>query len=340
MFDLPNADFDNVESLYFPESLPLKFLPYYSVTPVARNWCFRSERFRVLTEEFKTPREAVSRPGVLFVAIAHCMHTKLSVHNHALAYYDVGAEKLHIGARPEALGIHWSEFKTFKKSRNGPDDIHRVLLFSLDSGELKDGTACESTASEYAPVMDGLNYRLHWREMNKTREERTRHADIKIAVAIMRLRYSKNYFCDDACTPAQVAAELKALQDMEDAYPSVVEYAYIEQWDELGGILGPSEVCGLLLDFHLTRIVKYFSADQALLLKTCVETPSFKLKLPRWKLPVLDAVMPAAHRALMWPDSARCGWVTVCIQLALACKEQEEDGAGCDTASVAKLRVA
>lgn len=340
----------------------LVFMPYYSVTPANRpGWETRGTRFFDFSRVYATPQEAVL-PGARFVAVvfpanklkSYCYRgfgsgyywnhvpPQCSSRDCVLAYYDVDAGQLHVGANPEHLGIFWTNLSQFTASRDGPDDLHRVLLLSLEAGDLEDwdDTASHSHIHEAASWLDGLLHRLAAGgppAAAQSASERAWTANILLAVAILRLQYTEMYLLVDGCCPVWVEAEITMLQEMEDTFPETMAEAYAEHWLQLSNGLVFSEACLPLISFHLERIVCHFGTEDIALLDTFERRDPdaeydddaadiFSHLLDEELLPL---AVEALKKTVRWTNSARCIWVTCCVQLNLAAGEQEEQERQC-----------
>ena len=165
----------------------LEFCPYSSITlvkPKSRNWCSWEDR-GVPEARFPTLEEALL-PGVVIVAAVERYSD--TPHSCPLAYYDVQARQLHIGATPASLGIVPTDLDCFKKDGSGIDDRARVLLFGLEKDTLDDYFACR--APDSLPCMEGVYRRLH-NKSEQTKAERAHNFDVFVQIAGMRLRHTQ-----------------------------------------------------------------------------------------------------------------------------------------------------
>lgn len=165
----------------------LEFCPYSSITlvkPTSRDW-FSWEDRGVPEARFPTLEEALL-PGVVIVAAVERYSD--TPHSCALAYYDVQARQLHIGATPASLGIVPTDLDCFKKDGSGIDDQARVLLFGLEKDTLDDYFACRGPDS--LPCMEGVYRRLH-NKSEQTKAERAHNFNVFVEIAGMRLRHTQ-----------------------------------------------------------------------------------------------------------------------------------------------------
>ena len=158
--------------------------------PRSRVWYSWEDR-GVPEARFPTLEEALL-PGVVIVAVVgpeKPAHGKtLEPHSYALAYYDVQARRLHIGATPASLGIVPTDLDCFKKDGSGIDDQARVMLFGLEEDTLGDYFACR--APDNLPCMEGVDRRLHSKS-EQTKAERARNFDVFVELAGMRLKHTQ-----------------------------------------------------------------------------------------------------------------------------------------------------
>ena len=343
----PDA-FDSISSLVFPstntscrygpgscdERLRLKFRPYYKHVVMADSVFERNSAY------YTTLCEAVL-PGVPVVAIFRHVDAVMrpfitSIHDSALGYYDVRKQTLHIGTEPEDLGIVQSELKDFRKARNGEDDTALVLLFNVC--DMFDDNV-PANASLYTTTMEGLYHRMHVNFAAQSTGERAANFDAWARLASQRLDFttevSEDPFTtikkdgadedDDEPEVTRVELELETLRHMEDLWPRAVDEAYCKQWASIALSEGENSLCAAdtcpdLAEHHLERLVPYMSAEGVSELEKRVKMPC----APKvGKLPFAEALYPMALAACKWPSSARCTWITACVQGALACKAEE-----------------
>ena len=128
-----------------------------------------------------------------------------------------------------------------------------------------------------------------------------------------------------------VAAEVQSLTAMEALWPEAVYVAYKKYWGYLALEVLDSESCNALISFHFERMVQHLSAAEVFELERCVSDGT-KSKT----LPFARELYPRVLQTVRWPSSARCVFLTGCIQLNLACKREEEDKARQCTAGARK----
>ena len=130
----------------------------------------------------------------------------------------------------------------------------------------------------------------------------------------------RQYYEDGDCTSEMVEAEVQSLTAMEALWPEAVYDAYKKYWVYLALEVLDSESCDALISFHFERMVQHLSTAEVFELERCVSDGT-KSKT----LPFARELYPRVLQTVRWPSSARCVWLTSCIQLNLACKREEEE---------------
>ena len=279
-------------------------------------------------------------PGVLVVAIyVKPQNFEPYLHEEALAYYDAEAQELHIGARPEDVGVSVSDLTDFKEAGDGADDTARVILLDFDDcGEV---FGCpEATPPGYKSAQAGLHARMHADYATQSSEERAHNAGLFTALIERSLDYSEN-IDDDEFTAENLKAELDNLHDLEALWPNAFNAAYANRVRDreskvypigLGSVFKPYfdfDTREPILTFHVEHLAPFLNAEDVARVQTrFAYTPDD----PTHEREIFEPVYERFREHFAWPSSKRCSWIVACLQLGFSAEEEAQAQAQAQTA--------
>ena len=299
--------------------------------------CLGANKLSVYGDDYYCRLVDALLPGVLVVAIyvnVKPQNFESYFHEEALAYYDAEAQELHIGARPEDVGVSVSDLTDFKEAGDGADDTARVILLDFDDcGEV---FGCpEATPPGYKSAQAGLHARMHADYATQSSEERAHNAGLFTALVERSLGYSEN-IDDDEFAAENLKAELNNLHDLEALWPDAFNAAYANKVQGrerkvypigLGSVFKPYfdfDTREPVLTFHVEHLAPFLNAEDVARVQTrSAYTPDD---------PTHEPVYERFREHFAWPSSIRCSWIVACLQLGLSAEAEAEAEAEAQTA--------
>ena len=326
-------DFCSVAGLF--KGSEVSYLRYYRVNLVNPQRYTWGNNLLFGDETFSSLADAVA-PGVVVVAVVVPPGKKVygsyvdtdSVHDDdlALAYYDVEAEKLYVGASADALGIHDTYLNEFSERGDGRDDCARVLRIPLDEwSDIFD--SFPGNDSEFR----GLHRRMFQLYETQSPGERAHNIQVWAALVDARFSLSDKIGDDDV---EELEKELKALEGIEALWPEAFAVAYSSFSVKAGGgrvsifrHFPAYDTRDPLRAFHLSRVAPFLNAEDKELVMTTQHLD---------KVDETTAVACAELRAIItWPVSARCTFIVACLQLGFMAAESRREDEDEDEAATA-----
>ena len=216
-----------------------------------------------------------------------------------LGYYDVTAGRLYLGdcdADRREMGIVFTDMRGF--ATHGVENTARVLCIDMhEYPEIDEET------------MRGLYRRLH--RGYDVQEDFEKARNRAAWVYLLRKCVDRSECVGDNID--DLRAELRTLQGLEDLWPDAFEDVYVLQGRSCGFFHRGTfqlEDREPLRSFHLEHAVPFFTKADILYLRKYATVP-----------------VCAKALELLWPGSARCAWVTCCVQGAVLCGKEEEAAA-------------